>query len=68
MYGSNAGLPMAIPIYTQYCVIQELMNLLDGNTFSLWENFPFGSDVISPNQLCTCTSVQVLVVAHAVVQ
>ena len=52
---------MAIPIYTvlPYCVIimqviatksthiiiQELMNLLDGNKFSPWENFfvnPFG--------------------------
>ena len=49
---------MAIPIYTVllYCVIQELMNLLHGNRFSPWEDFlvnPFGSDVISPNQLCS---------------
>ena len=46
------------------------MNLLDGNKFSPWENFfvnPFGSDVISPNQLCKCTLVQVLVEARAVV-
>ena len=67
---------MAIPIYTvlPYCVIimhvidiksthiiiQELMNLLDGNKFSPWENFfvnPFGSDVISPNQLSHSTVV-----------
>ena len=71
MYGYNAGQPMAIPIYTvlPYCVIimqviatksihliiQELMN---GKKFSPWEDFfinPFGSDVISPNQLCKCT-------------
>ena len=54
-----------------HIIIQELMNLLDGNKFSPWENFfvnPFGSDVISPNQLCKCTSVQVLVEACAVVQ
>ena len=54
-----------------HIIIQELMNLLDGNKFSPWENFfvnPFGSDVISPNQLCRCTSVQVLVEEHAVVQ
>ena len=54
-----------------HIIIQELMNLLDGNTFSPWENFfinPFGSDAISPNQLCKCTSVQVLVEACAVVQ
>ena len=47
------------------------MNLLDGNKFSPWENFfvnPFASDDISPNQLCRCTSVQVLVEAHAVAQ
>ena len=49
------------------------MNLLHGNKFSPWEDFfvnPFGSDVISPNQLCkcTCTYVQVLVKAHAVEQ
>ena len=34
------------------------MNLLHGNKFSPWEDFfinPFGSDVISPNQLCKCT-------------
>ena len=46
------------------------MNLLDGNKFSPWENFfvnHFGPDVISPNQLCRCTSVQVLVEVHAVV-
>ena len=38
--------------------ILELMNLLHRNTFSPWEDFfvnPFGSDVISPNQLCKCT-------------
>ena len=38
-----------------YIIIQELMNLLHGNKFSLWEDFfvnPFDSDVISPNQLC----------------
>ena len=47
------------------------MNLLHGNKFSPWEYFfinPFGSDVISPNQLCKCTYVQVLVEAHAVEQ
>ena len=41
------------------------------NAFSPWEDFfvnPFGSDVISPNQLCKCISVQVLVEAHAVEQ
>ena len=34
------------------------MNLLHGNKFSPWEDFfvnPFGSDVISPNQLYKCT-------------
>ena len=31
------------------------MNLLHGNKFSPWEDFPFGSDVINPNQLCKCT-------------
>ena len=39
-------------------LILELMNLLHGKKFSPWENFfvnPFGSDVISPNQLCKCT-------------
>ena len=60
---------MAIPIYTvlPYCVIMqviaaklilELMNLLHRNKFSPWEDFfvnSFGSDVISPNQLCKCT-------------
>ena len=54
-----------------HIIIQELMNLLDGNKFSPWENViinPFGSDVISPNQLCMCTLVQVLVDALAVVQ
>ena len=54
-----------------HIIIQELMNLLDGKLFSPWENFlvnPFGSDVISPKQLCKCTSVQVLVEARAVVQ
>ena len=48
---------MAIPIYT-YCVIQELMNLLHGNKFFFLGDFfvnPFSSDVISTNQLCTCT-------------
>ena len=33
------------------------MNLLHGNEFFPWEDFfvnPFGSDVISPNQLCKC--------------
>ena len=40
-----------------HIIIQELMNL-----FCLGEFFhnPFGSDVISPNQLCKCVSVQVL--------
>ena len=41
-----------------HIIIQELMNLLYGNKFSPWEDFfvnPFGSDVISPNQLCKCT-------------
>ena len=41
----------------QICDV-ELMNLLHGNRFSPWEDFfinPFGSDVISPNQLCKCT-------------
>ena len=52
-----------------HIIIQKLMNLLEGNKFSPWENFfvnPFGSDVISPNQLfrvyigtgsgrCTCS-------------
>ena len=41
------------------------------NKFSPWENFfvnPFGSDVISPTQLCKRTLVQVLVEARAVVQ
>ena len=60
-----------------HIIIQELINLLHGNKFSSWEDFfvnPFGSDVISPNQLCKCTcmymciSVQVLVEAHAVEQ
>ena len=51
---------MATHIYTvlPYCVIQELMDLLHGNKFSPWEDFfvnPFGSDAISPNQLCKCT-------------
>ena len=41
--------------------ILKLMNLLHRNVFSPWEDFfinPFGSDVISPNQLrkCTCIS------------
>ena len=63
------------PIYIQYIIVQvianknqctlilELMNLLHRNKFSPWEDFfvnPFGSDVISPNQLyvykCTCIS------------
>ena len=33
-----------------HIIIQELMNVLHGNKFSLWEDFfvnPFGSDVIS---------------------
>ena len=57
-----------------HITIQELMNLLHGNKFSPQEDFfvnPFGSDVISPNQLCSvhvCISVQVLVEAHAVEQ
>ena len=41
-----------------HIIIQELMNLLRGDRFSLWEDFfvnPFGSDVISPNRLCKCT-------------
>ena len=40
-----------------HIIILELMNLLHGNKFSPWEDFfvnPFGSDVISPNQLCKC--------------
>ena len=53
--------------------ILELMNLLHRNMFSPWEDFfvnPFGSDVISPNQLYVSVhvSVQVLVEAHAVEQ
>ena len=49
------------------------MNLLHGKNFSPWEDLfvnPFGSDVISPNQLCVhvCILVQVLVEAHAVEQ
>ena len=57
----------------QYTLILELMNLLHRNTFSPWEDFfvnPFGSDVISPNQLYVSVhvSVQVLVEAHAVEQ
>ena len=52
--------------------ILELMNLLHRNKFSPWEDFfvnPFGSDVISPNQLCSVhVSVQVQVEAHAVEQ
>ena len=58
-----------------HIVMQELMNLLHGNKFSPWEDFfvnPFGSDVISPNQLCKCTCIcmyiQVLVEAHAAEQ
>ena len=42
----------------KYIIIQELMNLLHGNKFSPWDDFfvnPFSSDVINPNQLCTCT-------------
>ena len=61
----------AIATQSVHIIIQELMNLLHGNTFSPWEDFfvdPIGSDVISPNQLCKCTSVQVLVEAHAVEQ
>ena len=41
-----------------HIIVQELMNLLHGNKFSPWEDFfvnPFGSDIISPNQLCKCT-------------
>ena len=41
-----------------HVIIPELMNLLHRNKFSPWEDFfinPFGSDVISPNQLCKCT-------------
>ena len=37
-------------------IIQELMNLLHGNRFSPLFVNPFGSDVINPNQLCTCTT------------
>ena len=36
-----------------HIIIQELMNLLDGNKFSPWENFfvnPLGSDVVSPKK------------------
>ena len=43
----------------------------DGKRFSPWEDFfvnPFGSDVISPNQLYKCILVEVLVEAHAVEQ
>ena len=39
-------------------IILELMNLLHRNKFSPWEDFfinPFGSDIISPNQLRKCT-------------
>ena len=41
-----------------HIIIQEVMNLLHGNKFSPCEDFfvnPFGSDIISPNQLCKCT-------------
>ena len=41
-----------------HIIVQELMNLLHRNKFSPWEDFffnPFGSDVISSNQLCKCT-------------
>ena len=44
----------------QYTLILELMNLLHRNTFSPREDFlinPFGSDVISPNQLRKCTCI-----------
>ena len=37
-----------------HIIIQEMMNLFHGNKFSPWEDFfvnPFGSYVISPNQL-----------------
>ena len=54
-----------------HIIILELMNLLHGNKFSPWEDFvinPFGSDVISSNQLCVHVSVQVLVEAHALEQ
>ena len=54
LYGYNAGPHMAI-LVLPYSVIQEQMNLLHGNKLSPWEDFPFGSDVISPNQLCKCT-------------
>ena len=54
----------------RYALILELMNR---DKFSPWEDFfvnPFGSDVISPNQLYVSVhvSVQVLVEAHAVEQ
>ena len=42
-----------------------------GNRFSPWEDFfvnPFGSYFFSPNQLCTCILVQVLIEAHVVEQ
>ena len=38
-------------------IMQELLNSLHGNKFSPWEDFfvhPFGSNVISLNQLCKC--------------
>ena len=41
-----------------HIIILELMNLFHGNMLSPWDDFfvnPFGSDVISPNQLCKCT-------------
>ena len=44
--------------FTRDTIIQELMDLLHGYKFSPWEDFfvnPFSSDLISPNQLCTCT-------------
>ena len=47
-------------IYVATTLILELMNLLHRNKFSPWEDFfviPFGSDVISPNQLCKCTCI-----------
>ena len=56
-----------IAIKSIHIIILELMNLFHGNTFSPWEDFfvnPFGSDVITPNQLCKCISVQVLVEAR----
>ena len=37
-----------------YKIKQELMNLLHGNREDFFVS-PFGSDVISPNQLCRCT-------------